>query len=58
MTWDKASILKIMAGSRLLIIDNHQADQAELLDPRIQAVTGKLCTEHLRTMFSSTQQCE
>lgn len=30
-----------MAGSELLIINNLQADQAELLNPSIQAVRGK-----------------
>lgn len=58
MTWDKANAPKPMAGLRLLIINNYQADQLELLHPRIQAVMGKLYAEHLRARFSTTQQCE
>lgn len=41
MTWVKAKTPKLMAGSRLLVINNLQADQAESLNPRIQAVRGK-----------------
>lgn len=40
--WVRAKTPKLMAGSGLLlIINNLQADQAELLNPRIQAVRGK-----------------
>lgn len=56
MTWVRAKTPELMAGSRLLIINNLQADQAELLNPRIQAIRGK--AEQLRTWFSTTQQCE
>lgn len=41
MTWVRAKTPKLMAGSGLLIINILQADQAELLSPRIQAVRGK-----------------
>lgn len=41
MTWVRAKTPKLMAGSGLLGVNNLQADQAELLNPRIQAVRGK-----------------
>lgn len=57
MTWDEASILETMAGSRLLIINN-QVEKVELLHPRIQAAMAKLCAEQPRARFSITQQYE